>query len=204
MQYRDVPRSKEERMKEIDYENYYWQNELVRLRATNADDWEEHYYGMFDTEGRRILQYEIELPPSVEVEKKAAETFIGFHPGSGRLMFAIETLAGEAVGGLNLNGIDEKNGTFGIGIQIYRDHRGKGYGTAAMRILLDYAFFERRLHKLNNSVLEGNIASLTMFKKLGAKEEGLRRETVYMKGRYMDEILVGITKSDFEKVYHEK
>jgi len=191
-------------MKGVNYDSYYWQNDLVRLRASKPDDWEQHYYGMFDTEGRRLLQYEVELPPSVEAEKKAAETYADFHPGSGRLMLAIETLGGETVGGLNLNGIDERNGTFSIGIQIYREHRGKGYGTAAMGILLGYAFFERRLHKLNNSVLEGNTASLRMFEKLGAKEEGLRRETVYMKGRYMSEILVGITRADFERNCREE
>lgn len=55
-------------------------------------------------------------------------------------MFTIVNMDGENVGGVNLNSIDERNGTFSIGIQIDRDHRGKGYGTRAVRILLNYAF----------------------------------------------------------------
>jgi len=45
-----------------------------------------------------------------------------------------------------------------------------------MRLLLRYAFGERRLHKLNNSLLAGNTASARMFEKLGAVVEGSGRE----------------------------
>jgi RimJ/RimL family protein N-acetyltransferase len=82
-------------------------------------------------------------------------------------------------------------------MQIGRDYRGKGYGTAAMRIVLKYAFFERRLNKMNNATLEGNEASITMMKKLGCKQEGIRRQHVYTNGRYYDNILWGLTKEEF-------
>ncbi|MEK3767787.1 GNAT family N-acetyltransferase [Paenibacillus sp. FSL R5-0887] len=73
-------------------------------------------------------------------------TFAEF--SSQRLMFTIENLNGEYVGGVNLNSIDEKNGTFSIGVQVDRDHRGKGYGTRAINILLKYAFLELRLKQV--------------------------------------------------------
>ncbi|WP_254848750.1 GNAT family N-acetyltransferase [Paenibacillus odorifer] len=63
-------------------------------------------------------------------------------------MFTIENLNGEYVGGVNLNSIDEKNGTFSIGVQVDRDHRGKGDGTRAINILLKYAFLELRLKQV--------------------------------------------------------
>lgn len=52
-------------MREINYENYYWQNELVRLRSIEHGDWEGSYYNRFDSKARRLLQYEIELPPEL-------------------------------------------------------------------------------------------------------------------------------------------
>ena len=186
-------------MKDIDYSRYFWQNDLVRLRASRDDEWEDHYLSCFDSEARRLLQYEIELPPTITAEKAGAAKFADFAPGTGRLMFTIETLDGKPVGGINLNSIDEKNGTFSIGMQILPGCRGKGYGTAAMRILLRYAFCERRLNKYYGSILEGNIASERMLRKLGCSEEGRRREMVYTDGRYQDEILFGLTKGDFLK-----
>lgn len=65
-------------------------------------------------------------------------------------MFTIENLNGEYVGGVNLNSIDEKNGTFSIGVQVDRDHRGKGYGTRAINILLKYAFWSLDSTSLTN------------------------------------------------------
>ena len=171
---------------------------IVRLRAIEESDWESHYYNRFDTPARRLLQSEVELPPTIAEAEDMIARFAGFKPGTGRLMFTIATLDGQNVGALNLNSIDEKNGTFSIGMQIDRDHRGRGYGTAAMRILLRYAFFERRLNKYYGSVLEGNMASTTMLKKLGCMEEGRRRQMVYTDGRYHDEILFGLTKAGFE------
>ena len=184
-------------MREICYDNYYWQNELVRLRAMKPEDWEEAYYSQFDSKARVMLQYEMELPPVVEQAQESTKNFSAFNPATRRIMFTIETLDGVAVGSFNLNSIDERNGTFSIGMQIGVEHRGKGYGTAAMRILLRYAFFERRLNKYYGSVIEWNVASATMLKKLGCLQEGVRRQMIYTDGKYADEILYGLTKEDF-------
>jgi len=179
----------------IDYSSYYWQNEIVRLRPWRSSDNELHYFDHYDSEARRKLQYVLELPPVRETDN-VGECSI-YEPNSGRYGFAIETLDGKYVGVFNLNGINERNGTFSIGMQITRNERGKGYGTAAMRILLDYAFNERRLNKFNVSVIDGNIASATMLKKLGCKQEGVRRQVIYMNGKYHDEIFYGMLKSEF-------
>jgi RimJ/RimL family protein N-acetyltransferase len=186
-------------MRPIVYETYFWQDDVVRLRAVRPGDAAHHLYNRFDSPARLLLDAMVELPPT-EVEAKAfVDEWVDFKETSQRIMFSIETLDGTYVGGLNLAGVDERNGTFGIGIQIDRDQRGKGYGTAAMRILLRYALFERRLHKFNVSVLEGNAASARMLEKLGCVLEGVRREVVFANGRYFDEILYGMTEEEFRR-----
>lgn len=184
-------------MKPISYENYYWQNELVRLRAITFEDWEDAYVNNFDSKARLLLQAEMELPPVATTVQEQYRNFADFNKETGRLMFAVETLDGISVGGLNLHSIDERNGTFGIGIQISIEHRRKGYGTAAMRILLKYAFLERRFNKFDVWCVEGNIASITMMEKLGCIQEGVRRQILYSGGRYLDGILFGLTKDEF-------
>lgn len=185
-------------MKKINYSKYYWQNDLVRFRGMLPEDWEESYYNRFDSEARRRLQSGIELPPTIQADKEAVEKYANFGSAAERTMFVIENLNGECVGAVNLNSIDEKNGTFGIGIQIGMDHRGRGYGTAAMRLLLKYAFFERRLHKFNACVIAGNTASEKMMENLGCRQEGIRREQIYTDGRYHDEILYGLTAGEYQ------
>jgi Acetyltransferases, including N-acetylases of ribosomal proteins len=184
-------------MKPIKYDNYFWQDEEVRLRAFQSDDWTGHYYNRFDTPARRLLECAVELPPTITEAKTLIESNVDFTSNNGRIVFTIETLDGENVGGINLNSIDERNGTFSIGIQIDQDYRGKGYGTRAVRILLRYAFFERRLNKFNNCVLEGNEMSERMLRRLGCVQEGVRRKVIYTNGQYHDLILFGMTKDEF-------
>ncbi|PAF32848.1 GNAT family protein [Paenibacillus sp. 7516] len=184
-------------MREIDYSQYFWQDELIRLRALREEDWEAHYYNRFDTPARRLLECAVELPPTLAEAKHFTESFSNFSSTHGRIMFSIEDWHGEYLGGANINSIDERNGTFSIGIQVDRDHRGKGVGTRAVRIMLKYAFFERRLNKFNDSVLEGNEPSAAMMRKLGCIQEGVRRKVIYTNGRYHDMILFGLTKDEF-------
>lgn len=184
-------------MREIDYSQYFWQDDKIRLRAIREEDWEDHYYNRFDTPARRLLECAVELPPTHVEAKNFTENFSDFSLAKGRIMFTIVNMDGENVGGVNLNSIDERNGTFSIGIQIDRDHRGKGYGTRAVRILLKYAFFERRLNKFNDYVLQGNEPSAAMMRKLGCVQEGVRRQVIYTDGKYQDLILFGLTKDEF-------
>lgn len=181
----------------IDYSHYFWQDEEVRLHAIQPEDWEGDYLGKFDTPARRLLQCATELPPTIAGSKKFAEENANFSSTNGRIMFTIENLAGKGIGGINLNSIDERNGTFSIGIVIDKDFRGQGYGTRAMNILLKYAFLERRLNKFNDYVLEGNEGSARMMKKLGCVQEGIRRQNVYMNGKYLNLIMFGLTKDEF-------
>ena len=173
-------------MKPISYDNYYWQDGLVRLRALKEEDWEEGYPSYFDSEARFLLQEEVELPPAETKVQEEYRGFAGFNQEKGRLMFTIETLDGKIVGGLNLNGVDERNGTFGIGIQVHVGERGKGY-----------AFLERRLNKFNSGCVDGNEPSAALHRKLGCMQEGVRRQMTYSDGKYVDWILFGLTREEF-------
>jgi RimJ/RimL family protein N-acetyltransferase len=150
------------------------------------------------------LECAIELPPTISGSKKFAEENADFTSTNGRIMFTIENLEGKNIGGINLNSIDERNGTFSIGIVIDKEYRGNGYGTSAMKILLKYAFLERRLNKFNDYVLEGNEGSAKMMKKLGCVQEGVRRQVVYINGQYLDFILFGLTKDEFVETLKEE
>ncbi|MGM1048106.1 MAG: GNAT family N-acetyltransferase [Bacillota bacterium] len=184
-------------MREIDYTSYFWQDEKIRLRAIQDEDWESCYISGFDTPARLLLECAIELPPTIIGAKKFVEDNANFSSTNRRIMFTIENLDGDSIGGINLNSIDERNGTFSIGIVIDKEYRGKGYGTSAMKILLKYAFLERRLNKFNDYVLEGNEGSAKMMRKLGCVQEGVRRQVVYINGKYLDFILFGLTKDEF-------
>lgn len=186
-------------MRAPDYTRYYWKNDLIRLRLATMDGWESHFYNYFDSESRFLLDAEIELPPDVGRSKRVWAEFVSPDAKHGRTVFAIENAEGKTVGTMNLYSVDQRNGTFSLGIQINVDERGNGYGTAAMRMVMAYAFRELRLHKCNSGYIniKGNVASQRMHEKLGFKVEGIIRESVYHNGKYWDDVRCGITDSEF-------
>ncbi|MBU3197222.1 GNAT family N-acetyltransferase [Clostridium algidicarnis] len=187
-------------MREAVYDNYFWQSDLVRLRAWSEEDWEWDYYTNFDTSAARLADYEINLPPTGLNSKKYSERIANLAINNCRIAFAIETLEGIHVGRINILLDDDENGTFGMGLKISSEHRGKGYGTSAMKILLKYGFMEKRLNKYSVSVIEGNEGSIKMHKKLGCEQEGVLKQNIYTNGRYYDEIYFGLTKEDYLKI----
>ena len=77
--------------------------------------------------------------------------------------------------------------------------RGKGYGVDAVMATMRYAFEELHLERLDGQIIESNTLSYSFYcGKLGWKEEGRRRNWYFRKGRYWDQIVVGITKQDYE------
>ena len=184
-------------MKTLDYSQYYWKNEKITLRLATEADWEYHYPNHFNSHARFLLNSELELPPDIERDKTEWAEFVSPAAKHGRIVFVIENDKGNVVGSLNLNSIDERNGTFSVGVQIDIGERGKGYGVEATRMIGRYAFLERRLHKWNSAYVESNEASAVLHKRLGFIIEGKRREVTYHDGRYWNDILCGLTMEEF-------
>ena len=182
----------------VDYSHYVWQGEKVRLRPLRVADAEHAFVGSLDSPSRRLLQLGIELPTSVEALESTLEKYVNCKDADGVIIFAVENLDGENVGGISLHTRSEKNGTFGFGVVTDRPHWGKGYAEEAVRILLRYCFWERRYQKCNSACVDTNEASVKLHQKLGFVEEGRRRRQWYLDGDYRDDILFGLTREEFD------
>jgi len=181
-----------------DYSNYFWQGELVRLRPMQLEDAELNFLASLDSPSRQVLQLGIELPSSLELQRKTMEKYAGCKEVDGVILFAIETHAGEYAGGMSLHSMDEKNGTFSLGVVVHRAHWGHGYAADAVRMLLRYGFHERRFQKCNSACVAENEASIRLHQKLGFQEEGRRRRHLFYNGAYHDDVLFGLTREEFD------
>lgn len=93
---------------------------------------------------------------------------------------------GERVGYVMLFRVDEAAGHAEIAYWLVPDAQGEGYGTETAALVLDYAFRERRLHRVRARALETNTASRNLLEKLGFTHEGVQREEKYVRGEYVD------------------
>ena len=114
--------------------------------------------------------------------------------------FIIE-FEGKAIGLATLTDIDWKNRKATHGIKLYGENiKRRGLGTDTVQTIMKYAFEELQLNKLCGSILKTNIPSQKMFEKCGWKLEGTVRESVFKNNKYIDEIIIGILKEEYEKL----
>ena len=104
--------------------------------------------------------------------------------------FAVYERATERpIGIVSLFHIDYRNGSADFGILIGEpDARGKGYGTEATRLMLDYAFTALGLRNVGLTVAEWNIAGRRAYARAGFKEFGRRHSCRWMGGRWWDDV----------------
>ncbi len=74
----------------------------------------------------------------------------------------------------------------------------KGYGTEAIRILLDMAFKEYNMHRVSIGVVGLNTNALEFYKKIGFKQEGILEEAYYYDNEYSDFIMMRILSHEWK------
>ena len=180
-----------------DYSHYFWQGERTRLRPWTLEDAGLRFMTSLDTPTRQMHQDGVELPTSVELQKEWLEKVISSNDDD-MIRFAMENLEGITIGWATLHSRDQKNGTFGFGVAVYRDYRGHGNAVDAVCTLLKYGFWEQRYQKCNSMCLHTNQASIRMHQKLGFIQEGRIRRTCFYNGQYHDDVLFGMTREEFD------
>jgi Acetyltransferases, including N-acetylases of ribosomal proteins len=104
----------------------------------------------------------------------------------------------ELVGSIGLD-VDERPATGEVGLWIAPEYWGEGYGTEASRVLVDYAFDERNLHRLQARVMATNDASRRVWEKLGFELEGRLRQNQFDDGEYVDTLYFGLLEDEYRE-----
>jgi len=165
---------------------------VVALRAQSAEDEAAMYRLAADLDSFEERSPSPPAPLTLEAyrEREARRTPEG-------ATFVI-TLDGAAVGRCHLFGEDTLARHAEVGIALLPEARGRGVGTAALRQLVEFGFRRRNLRRLHLIVIESNRAAIAAYRKLGFVEEGRRREHCWVRGRYEDEVVMGLLRSDWD------
>lgn len=78
-----------------------------------------------------------------------------------------------------------------------KDAWGKGYGSEAGRLVLDYAFRKLRFHRVSIGVVGFNKRALRFWEGLGFKKEGVWRDGYFCDGQYSDFIMMSILEDEY-------
>ena len=119
------------------------------------------------------------------------------------LNFAIVKLENdELIGNCGFANVSHQNriGTVGIFIGD-ENNRSNGYGTEALKLLLDYGFNYLNLNNIMLTVKSFNERAIKCYEKVGFKEFGRRRESYYLNGKYYDDVYMDILSKEFTESY---
>ena len=131
-------------------------------------------------------------------EKKSLSEHIKVRPVFAIVDLKTDKLIGRC-GFYYINNID-RIAEFGIVIGD-SDYRGKGYGKDAIKLLLDFGFNILNYHNIMLMVYPYNEGVISLYKKLGFKEIGRRRESKHIGDKRYDIIFMDMLKSEFTSPY---
>ena len=196
--WQSLPR--EHRGKSIRKEDKVLKGKKVLLRPVKRSDISLFLKWFNDPE---VTQYLVMYLPMTEMaEEKWIEELATTRAGSD-VVFIIEVKTGELtkpIGNCGLFRINHKDQTAEFGIAIgEKDCWGKGYGTEATRLLVDYGFKQLNLHRISSPVFEFNERSIKLHQKVGFQEEGRRRQARFKNGQFWDEVLFGLLRNEWGK-----
>lgn len=106
------------------------------------------------------------------------------------------TGSGQLVGLCHLAKLQPTQRRADIGFVLARAHWGRGYGLEALATLLDHAFGQLRLRRLEAEIDARNLHYLKTLETLGFKLEGYLRQRWLVEGQARDSVLLGLLAHD--------
>ncbi len=106
----------------------------------------------------------------------------------------------EVIGGISLNKVDKFQGKASVGYWLGKKYWNKGYGSEALKSILDFAFKKLKLRRIEAEVFVGNPSSGKLLEKFGVKREGLKRKACRCKAdsKVKDEYIYGLLKEEYK------
>ena len=104
----------------------------------------------------------------------------------------VELSGGDLAGDAVLWGIDLHNRSAHVGVSLRPAFRGRGLAADAVRLVCEYGFSVRGLHRLGIETLSDNGAMIGVAERLGFVREGVLRRAAWVNGEFLDEVLFGM------------
>ena len=114
-------------------------------------------------------------------------------------MIICETRDDTPLGSVYIRDIDRQHNKAEYGIFIGEESaRGRGIGTAAAGLMLEYCFREEKLHRVYLRAFASNARAIRSYEKAGFVREGLLRDDVCIEGEYRDIVWMAAVNPDIK------
>jgi len=171
------------------------EGERVRLRPMEERDLPRFVEWLADRDVTRWLAAMGE-PPTLDDER---EWYKRRREDPESVMWSIETIDGELAGTVELRLTPRaKRAEMGIAIQD-KSLWGQGLGTDTVRLVLEYAFEDLQLNRVELTTDEENTRAIRCYEKCGFAREGLLRQHRLIDGRFGNTLSMAVLRDEWEK-----
>ncbi|OOC60604.1 GNAT family N-acetyltransferase [Paenibacillus ihbetae] len=175
-----------------------FQSERLVCRKMTMEDAEQYHAWRNDLEVMQSTSPFLDTYTMEETRDFMQHVILGSASSKSYLLLLKES--GKPIGIMSLIHIDLKNRNAECVLDIGdKDCWGQGYGSEAMRLLLDYAFLEMNLHRLGLRVFSFNQRAIRLYEKVGFTREGSARQSLFRGGSWHDVIYMGILQNEYVK-----
>ena len=107
-------------------------------------------------------------------------------------------LKGKCIGTARLTVFDQDyRARFAIGIHDTTKYN-KGYATEVTELILNFAFNNLHLHRVDLRVLEYNKRAIACYEKCGFSKEGIEREGILIEDKWENDVMMSILEQDYK------
>lgn len=179
-------------MRWADFQELY--TARLRLRKLRMDDLEDYYHRLGGS--REVTRYML-FQPHKDIAESAAsiEKNLRRYAAGRHYHWAIAARDTDSLMGvITLLRIDEETGTCSFAYMLGKDFWGRGYGTEALKAVLDFGFSQLELERIEADHMAENAASGAVMRKVGMTWQGMEPAKYEKNGRTYDAVCYGITR----------
>ncbi|WP_345239358.1 GNAT family protein [Pontibacillus salipaludis] len=175
----------------------FLESERVFLRPVEEADLDIFYHqGLWDAEVRKLTGTQAFFSRS-----SVEQWFEKISGDSERIDLLIcQQEDGTPIGDMAMLDIDHLNRKAVVRVSLFaKETWGKGLGTEALSLLVEYGFNQLNLNRIGLDVFSYNSRAIRSYEKLGFIKEGRIRDALFYEGEYHDSILMGMKEDEFLK-----
>ena len=107
--------------------------------------------------------------------------------------------AGKLIGTCGFHAMSDYHKRIEVGYDLNRDYWGKGIMKEALSLIIDYAFEESDVNRIEAFVEPPNIASRALLERQGFRMEGILREHEMCRGELIDIEILSLLRKEWKQ-----
>ncbi len=174
-----------------------WHNEHIYFAAIEAAD-EQRLANWFSD--RAVMEHNVPMVLAPMSTTEAAQRLVKRQMLANQWTWiVVERESHERIGQVSLQILSNEARVARVSILIgSAAYRGRGYGRAALGLMLKFGFRELDLQRIELNVMATNTAAIRTYTGLGFRDEGRLRQAIYRNGERVDWRQMGLLRSEWE------